>query len=502
MADADFVVLEPGEGEQPNAPRIPQLTIDLDIAFGERRSVRLDVTQAGIGSACDVLHRIGGEPLLRALSHALDDRVRGSNFDDTRLASTAIRMAEQQTSVLRGESMAYLEALDAAARQLFEHDLTLAAVVLQPSSFGFEADQDGNTSVPDSGLAHDLYRQLRSVVAELDALRRNVRQWANIPLPRNARDARRQFKELALEPYTKGMAAASEIFPALLVLAPPMLKKLEKESVADIESWEADSDNTTRLDEIIQSTALEAFINLRKEQPGFRDKTLRAADEAVKVARMNVTRYWEESPAQALGRLHPLWKHPFLVQAAMEQQGYRPGDHGYAVGFDSLYAAMAAEERRRQEAAEIDRILAWASLGFGLLTMVPVVGQAALAAAIAITAIKALEETQQYMSETSEREALGHQAVRYQVPEPDALGLILDVLQLASDAALPLVGKLLSRTLLRPTTRVIAATRVKTVLFVGERSADLAGFAISANAALVERELRRLQILTVETGRQ
>ena len=60
-------------------------------------------------------------------------------------------------------------------------------------------------------------------------------------------------------------------------------------------------------------------------------------------------------------------------------------NHGYAVGFDSLYAAMAAEERRRQEAAEIDRILAWASLGFGLLTMVPVVGQAALAAAIAIT---------------------------------------------------------------------------------------------------------------------
>jgi hypothetical protein len=46
----------------------------------------------------------------------------------------------------------------------------------------------------------------------------------------------------------------------------------------------------------------------------------------------------------------------------------------------------------------------------------------ALAAAIAITAIKALEETQRYLSDSREREALGHQAVQYQVPEPDAMG--------------------------------------------------------------------------------
>ena len=189
------------------------------------------------------------------------------------------------------------------------------------------------------------------------------------------------------------------------------------------------------------------------------------------------------------------------IRSAMEQQGYRPGDHGYAVGYDSLYAAMAAEERQRHDAEEIDKILGWASFGFGLLTLVPVVGKLALAATIAVTAIKALEETQRYLSDSREREALGHHAVRYQVPEPDALGLILDVAQLTSDAALPLVGKLLSKTVLRPATRVIAAARVKTVLSLGARSADLAGIAMSVNAALVERELRRLQILTVETGR-
>jgi hypothetical protein len=296
------------------------------------------------------------------------------------------------------------------------------------------------------------------------------------------------------------MAASSQLYPALLVLAPKMLKKLQGESAADIASWLDEESNTTRLDEIIQAIVVDAFTDLRKQQPEFRDETLRAADQAMKFARMNVTRYWEESPAQALGRLHPLWRHPFLVQGAVEQQGYQPGDQGYAVAYDSLDSALDANERQRHDAAEIDKILGWASFGFGFLTLVPVVGQLALAAMIAITAIKALEETQQYLSDSREREALGHQAARYQVPEPDALGLILDVAQLTSDAALPLVGKLLSRTVLRPTTRIIAAARVKTVLSLGAHAADLAGFAMSANAALVERELRHLQILKVEGG--
>ena len=285
-------------------------------------------------------------------------------------------------------------------------------------------------------------------------------------------------------------------------MAPRILRTLAKESSADIQAWEEDPGNATRLDEVIQGELVNAFTNLREEQPGYRDKILRAADTAMSAARANVTRYWEDSPAEVMGRLHPLWKHPFLVQGGMEQQGYHPGDHGYALGIESLYAAAAAAERSRQEAAELDRMVAWASIGFGVLTLVPVVGQLALAATIAIAAIQTLEEAQKYAEETSASEALGHQAVRYHVPEPDALGLILGVLQLTSDAALPLVGKLLSKTVLRPTTRVIAAARVKNVLFVGERSADLAGLVMSANSALAERELRRLQLITLETGRQ
>ncbi len=56
-------------------------------------------------------------------------------------------------------------------------------------------------------------------------------------------------------------------------------------------------------------------------------------------------------------------------------------------------------------------------------------------------------------------------------------------------AALPPVGRLRGRSVLRPTARVIAAARVKNLLFVGELFPRRAGAA-------------SLQIITLETGRQ
>lgn len=495
---ADLVVQVPGEVPQ---QAVKPLTITLAVAFADTRAIQIDVTEAGIGEVADTLHRIGGEALVREFSHALGDKTRDAPYAEAVRASEALRILERHTTSLRAESITYLEALDVAARQLFEYDLTVAAVESRPEKFGFDVDQDGNTSIAPDGPDHDNYRRLRSVVAELDVLRRNVKQW-NFAIPSNASTARRQFEEYALGPYTEGLKAAAELYPALAPNAPKLLKKLEGESSADIERWEADPGNETRLDEVIRTTLLQAFKDLRESQPKYRDKIVSGADRALAAARSAVTRYWDESPAEVLGRLHPLWKHRFLVQSALEQQGYRPGDHGYAVGIDSLYAAMAAQERSRAEADDIDRMLGWASIGFGVLTLIPVVGEFALAAMIAITAIQTLEEAQKYASETTARQALGKQAARYDVPEPDAIGLLCNVLSLTADVALPVVGKLLGKTVLRPTTRVIAATRVKTVLTAGQHATNLAGLLVSANAALIERELRRLQLLTVETGRK
>jgi len=499
---ANLVVQVPGEGaKQPGPPGANRVTIQLAVAFGERRPVEVEISEAGIGGVADVLHRMGGESLVREFSHALGNYAQDAPFSEARKASLGLRILEQHITVLRKESMVYLQTLDLAVRQLFEQDLTLAAVELQPQKFGFEVDQDGNTSVASEGPEYDNYRQLRTVFANLDLLRRNVRAW-DFTIPPNATTARRQFEENALEPYLEGLKEAAQLYPALVTMAPKLLKKLEGESASDVADWEADPSNKTKLDDIIQGKLLKAFRELRESQPEYRADILARADTAMTFARAAVERYWEDSPAETLGRLHPLWKHRFLVQAAMEQQGYRPGDPGYAVGIDSLYAAMSAQESSRQEQAEIDSMLGWSSVGFGVLTLIPIVGEFALVAVIAITAIQTLEEAQKYFSESTEREALGHQAARYDVPEPDAIGLICNVLSLTADVALPVVGKLLSKTVLRPASRVLAATRVKNVLTVGQHGTNLAGLVISANASLVERELRRLQLLTPETGRR
>jgi len=491
---------QPGQPGQPGATAARVLTVNLLITPGESRPVQVEVSEAGIAEVADTLHRIGGESLVRELKRALGDRVQDARaFAEAAQASEAISILERHTTVLRTESMAYLAALDAAARQLFELDMTLALTEMQPQKFGFRTDQDGNTSVEPQGPDHDHYRLVRSKIAELDALRRYIKEW-KFPLPPNAREARRQFKDYALGPYTEGLKEAAELAPALAAMAPKLLRTLEGEDPSDIEEWEADPGNATRLDEIIQQGLLALFLDVRESQPKYRRDVLSGADRAMAAARSAVQRYWDESPAEALGRMHPLWKHRFLVQAALEQQGYHPGDHGYAVCIDSLYGAMAAQERSRQEAAEIDRMLGWASIGFGVLTLVPIIGELALAATIAITAIQALEEGQAYLAQETAYAALGHLAARYEVPEPDAIGLICNVLSLVSDVALPLVGKLLSKTVLRPTTVVIAATRVQTAVAVGQHSLNIAGLFVSMHAALVERELTRLQLLPLEAG--
>src|SRR5262245_53937678 len=103
---ANLVVQVPGElAQQPGEPAAKRLTIDIAVAFAERRSVEIEVSEAGVGEVADTLHRIGGEALVREFSHALGDRVRDATSDEAARASEALRILERHTSVLRAESI-------------------------------------------------------------------------------------------------------------------------------------------------------------------------------------------------------------------------------------------------------------------------------------------------------------------------------------------------------------------------------------------------------------
>jgi len=497
---ADFVVLEPG-GESGGADTsVPSLTPALRLAPGEVTPIALPISEAGVGAVVDVLYRSGGDELVGELQQALISSSRSGDFAHAELVSRAMRIFETCRRELRRDSYDALVAVDASARRAFEHDLTLAAVELHPRKFGLVVDEDGEVSVSQERRALEIYRRLRSTIADLDAKRRAVLDWS-FTIPPNAHAARRQFEREALEPYCAALAAAGEAWPALRVLGSRVVKALADERREDVRRWAGQPGNDTKLDEVIRATLGDAFADLLDEQPDFRTATLAAADAAMASARRQVDRYWEEPPEATVGRLHPLWQHGMLIQAAMEQQGLRPGDIGHAAATAALRTAVDSRTRGATESAETDRMLGLASLGFGVLTLVPVVGQLALLAAITITAVQALEHAQEYFKQSGQSQALGHQAPRYAAAEPDPTALLCDLLSLTSDAALPVLGKVLGASVLRPTSRVIAATRVKTVLSLGERAADLAGLVAVANANATERELRRLGLLASESGR-
>lgn len=505
QAYADFVVLEPGgEIEGPDTS-VPSLRLELRLAPGEAREMSLPVSQAGVGTVADVLFRCGGDELVEELQQALANTFRSRasgerEFAHSELASEALRMFESARRELRQDAFNALVAVDASVRRVFEHDLTLAAVELHPRKFGLVLAKDQTATVSTEAAALATYRQLRTTIADLDAKRRLVRDWS-FTIPPNAPAARRQFERDVLAPYCDALKAAGKTWPAMEVLGSKVVNALASERRNDVQRWASEAGNDTRLDQVIRETLVEAYTDLLKEQPAYREAIIAAADAAMASAQRQIQRYWEEPPEATVGRTHPLWQHGFVVQAALEQQGLAPGDIGHAAATAGLRVAANAQERKASESAETDRMLGWASLGFGVLTLVPVVGQLALLAVLTVTAVQALEHAQTYLQQSEQSRALGHQAHRYAVADPDATALICDLLSLTSDIALPVLGKALGATVLRPTSRVLAAARVRRVLNLGERSADLAGIVADANAAATERELRRLGLLTTETGR-
>lgn len=493
-AFADFVVHEPGPLSGVAAAEGPTLLVDLRVAFGEQRRLALPATEGGVGDFADTCHRLGGEALVLELSYAVGAQVLSDGKPSRALAVGVLGFLREHQKRLRAESLDCLTALDRAARQAFEHDLTLAAVQLQPCKFGINTDDAGTAVVFENGPERERYFSLRKWLVTLDGLRREVRAW-DFTIPRNASRARRQFQESVLGPYLDAMQQASDDFPGLRALTPKLVERLGNEFRRVVLAWGDESDTTTPLDRIVCDEVLAAYNNLQERQPAFRSDVFRAADDALSSARSLVDQYWTGPLAGAFGRRHPLWRHPFLVQAAIEQLGWGPGDHGYADAMDALAAADDAGSREQSEVAEVHRMLGWASLGLGAMVLIPVVGEFAIAATILVTMVQTWGDAREYLAAREARSALGGRADHYAVPEPDALGLLCNLLSLTADVALPCVGKLLTRPLLVPTRQVLSAASVLKTVELGQHSANLTAVMMSVNAMMVERELKRVGLL-------
>lgn len=495
-AFADFVVHEPGllPGAAAAAAEAPTLPIDLRVAFGERRRVLLPATDAGVGEFADTCHRLGGEALVLELSYAVGAQVTADRSELRPLAVDVLRLLRAHQKRLRADTLESLTALDRAARQAFEHDLTLAAVHLQPGKFGITTDDGGGAVVIDDEPGRERYLGLRRWLVMLDGLRREVRAWS-FTIPANAQRARRDFEASVLGPYLGTMQQACTAAPGLTALAPKLVERLGKEFRRDVLAWGDDAGVAGPLDRMVCEQVVAAYTALQERQPGFRSGVLKACDETRSTARQLVEQYWTEPLALVFGRRHPLWRHPFLVQAAIEQMGWGPGDRAYADAMDALAAADDARTGEQAEAVEVQRVLGWASLGFGALALVPVVGELAIAATIVVTAVQTWGEAERYLGTREARSALGGRAEQYAVPEPDALGLLCNLLSLTADVALPCLGKLLTRSVVTPARQALSAANVRKTVGLGQHSANLTALVLSVSAMKVEQELERVGLL-------
>lgn len=491
----DFTVLEPGQVDAATSPApapATGFTVLMEVAPGQVEPVPVDATEAGIGRMVDVLHRVGGEPLVRSLYFAVSASMRGAPYDEVVRRAAALRLIEAEMTALRTEITLRVAELDRAARQAFEHDLTVATAELRPERFGILAEPDATPRAARDDAGRATYRALRTALAQTDRLRRRVRSWS-FTIPPNAPTARHQFEHDVLGPYLGALTALGTTHPGMIALAPRLIEALADESRADVAAWAQASTEDGDLDATIIGLIVDAGQAMATAQPGYRATMLAQADRVLDAA-LTSRPFHEPGPADLLGG-HPLWRHPFLIHAAMEQAGLLPGDHGYAVASEGLAAAAAQRWRDESDAAQTDQLLGWASLGFGALSVVPVVGLLARAAGAVTLAVQLGLEAARQARTREASAALGHRATAYAVGHPDATGLVVLSLGMVSDAALPVLGRLLRATVLLPATRVLTAQRVATTLQRGQDAADLAGLLVDANAAATERELRRLGLL-------
>ncbi|MFC6086000.1 hypothetical protein [Sphaerisporangium aureirubrum] len=476
-----LVVLEPGR--TPATARLPTVPVMIELAPGRSTRVDIETSESAAAETVDLLYRVGGRELV--------DQVE----DET--ARTALGPAcARQIAVNRRLALDALIQIDEVALAVLKDQLDMARGTLRLSRYGL-AEVAGKLAKPpvaNSDEARDRYRGLRAAVAGLDAMRRGLRMW-NFTVPDNAPHARAQY-ESQLGPYVAAFRAATEQWPALAVCGGELLTALGKRRGSSVRAW-AQADDGTPLDDLIKDALAETWTDLLDKQPGFLRDQRTGSAKAIRTAELLVG--IGGRPEKVFGTTHPLWRHPFLVHTALQRLDLRPGDIGHAAAVSALRYAEEDAAAGRAAKARDDAVLGWASIGFGVLSLIPVIGQFALAAALVVTAVRAFSETVEYVDEQARRQAVGPLADRFGFAEPDAAGLVVTLLDLASSVALPVLGKAIGQ-VLRPAGRLVAAARVQSALQLGEHAADLAGVVVDMNSALLEKELLRLGLDKVERG--
>jgi hypothetical protein len=478
-----LAVLVPGPtAASAQEPSVETITVELELAEGTRQRISIEVTSEAIEQRLDELYKIDGRRLIKDLEAALTG-AHAPDESSKAVRDQALALCYEHGNRQRVVVYEALKTIETITWGVFVSCLDQARAQLALRRYGL-VERTPHVEPPVASDGKSTYKNLRAAIAKLDPLYREVSKYT-FTIPPNAPTAKKQFDQRH-KAYTDAYTEALGQWPALAVIGTPMMRYLARWTAEDVKHWAESDDIGWHFDSKLRGELASAWKAAVDNRPGFERDCAKWAKEAVRVAGESMV--WP--PEYAIGRYHPLWRHPFIVMAALERLNLRPGSLGYAAAIGALQYAEEQEERRRQSKDNTEKLLGWAVAGFGLLALIPVVGLFATAAMIATQAILTLDHTLGYLDESTRRAAVGPMASRFGFADADGVGLLCDVLGLAGDV-LPIVGPWLAK-LSRPAGVMVRAAAVQLAVEGAGHAAGVAALAVSVNAAEVERQARRV----------
>lgn len=478
-------VLVPGppspSGPAASGPTASGPTVPVRLTDGVVQDVPVGSSSAIVARQVDEIYRYGGR---RALTDLYRRLVAAG-------ADQAAAWVFEHDVAQRGEIVRALTAVGRVGRRGLATCLDQVRAQLAPARYGLV----GGTGLVRPSIASDgreTYRAFRADVAALDPLRRAVVGWT-FTIPPNAPAARAQF-EGERRRYTEAFAAAVQRWPVLSVIGAGVLKDLARVPPARVREWGTGTDETTDLDRDLRAAVARAAKEAADHRPDLEDEADEKGADALRWATRSATPAAPSviPPEKMVGRRHPLWRQPFLVAAALEELDLRPGSVGYAAVTSALEYAEEEQTARREERERTERVLGWAVLGFGVLSLVPVVGQLAVLAMISTQLVVTVDHAFAHVDAHVRAAALGPAAARFGYADPDGLGLVVEVLGLAADVV-PLLGPAVVG-LSRRAGVLVRARAVEVAAEAAGHTATLASAAGDLAATAAEREAARLRL--------
>ncbi|MDP9484223.1 MAG: hypothetical protein M3Q49_00220, partial [Actinomycetota bacterium] len=476
--------------------------------FGGPPEVAVPVTEEALEDIAEVCFHSGGSRLVDQNIELLASRKReietghGAGSPGSRFFAGELQRAIDLLTEARRDQMERiadaLADVDDAARRILAELLKGAQDSCRMGRSGLVEDPiNTHPSIDWSRQGELRFRALRAGVVELDGLARAVREAEGAVNP-DPLYPRIPGVASAQDPYLLRTRARQEFavawrrwvaeYPFLAVAGKRLLAEtgdsFEQPELVELSRQRGNYENA--LDELIRA----AVVEVARE-------TLSAGAKLTKEYRAEAQKAREiaadlEVPGDRVyAENHPLWRYPLIVQAALERIGAGPGTLEYAAAMSALERAAELQERKKVKAAGIDEVLGWASLGFGVVALLPVVGQfAALFAGLCAT-VRMLSAISEYETEEQQRAAFGPLATQFALPDPDGAGLLVKVLGLGAEAVplLGVPGKFAGRLI-----RVTA-----TQALVGEAALEAVSLGIDVLALATEAEIERVSALDAAT---